>query len=213
MCQSEKQTEAPLGCRNCYNSAILPAATAPATCWSYYRKREAVSDEEPPSKTKKCTVSRDGRTILGSHTHGVAAMLVNDDPIGKRFIMSLDVQSALPGIQRVLLDKVNIINSCDLYKRNKERDSLIAPNCNRSCEHNSSWFWGRFSYLFQQSRRVYIQFAAPLYDMNGAIFTPEFIHSVTVHKHRNQWTCRKPPFIGLGYIFKKGNLSLIFSLE
>lgn len=47
-------------------------------------------------------------------THGVAAMLVNDDSIRKRFIVGLNVQSTFSVIQWVFLDKVNIINSCNL---------------------------------------------------------------------------------------------------
>lgn len=58
------------------------------------------------------TSDEDKDTILGSHTlarsralgcmwvtHAVAAVLVNDDPIRKRFIMGLNVQSTFPRIQ------------------------------------------------------------------------------------------------------------------
>jgi hypothetical protein len=53
------------------------------------------------------------------------------------------------------------------------------------------------SYLLQQPGRIYIQLAAPLDDMKSPILTLELAHSVTVHEHWNQRTCRKPPLIGL----------------
>lgn len=34
--------------------------------------------------------------------------------------------------------------------------------------------------------------------MNGPVLTPEFIHSVTVHKHRDQRARGEPPLVGLG---------------
>lgn len=91
-----------------------------------YRKRVTVSEEEPPSKTKNGTVSGDGHTTPGSHlparsrspgargTHGVAAVLIDDDPVRERFVVGLDVQSTLPRIQGVFLDKINVIDSCNL---------------------------------------------------------------------------------------------------
>lgn len=62
-----------------------------------------------PLKTKKCPAESDGRTALETRrrragrpspgTHAVAAVLVDDDPVGKRLIMGLNVQSAFPRIQ------------------------------------------------------------------------------------------------------------------
>lgn len=50
----------------------------------------------------------------GVTTHRVAAVLVDDDPVRKRLVVRLDVQSALSRIQGVFLDKINIIDSCNL---------------------------------------------------------------------------------------------------
>ena len=47
-------------------------------------------------------------------THRIAAVLMDDDPVRKRLIVGLDVQSAISRIQGVFLDKINVIDSCDL---------------------------------------------------------------------------------------------------
>lgn len=47
-------------------------------------------------------------------THRIAAVLVDDDPVRKRLIVGLNVQSAISRIQRVFLDKINVIYSCNL---------------------------------------------------------------------------------------------------
>lgn len=62
-------------------------------------------------------------------------------------------------------------------------------------------------YLLQESGRIYIQLAAPFYDVNGPVFAPEFIHSVAVHKHGDQGTRGEPPLIGLGIQFSKEELN------
>lgn len=50
----------------------------------------------------------------GVTTHRVAAVLMDDDPVRKRLVVRLDMQSALSRIQGVFLDKINIIDSCNL---------------------------------------------------------------------------------------------------
>jgi hypothetical protein len=47
-------------------------------------------------------------------THRVTAVFVDDDPVRKCLIVGLDVQSAISRIQGVFLDKINVIDSCDL---------------------------------------------------------------------------------------------------
>lgn len=50
----------------------------------------------------------------GVTTHRVTAVLMDDDPVRKRLVVRLDVQSAFSRIQGVFLDKINIIDSCNL---------------------------------------------------------------------------------------------------
>lgn len=52
--------------------------------------------------------------LLFLPTYRVAAVLVDDDPVRKCLIVGLDVQSAISRIQGVFLDKINVIDSCNL---------------------------------------------------------------------------------------------------
>lgn len=50
-------------------------------------------------------------------THCVGAVLVNDDSVREGFIVGFDMQSPFSPVQRVLLDKVDIVHSSNLGKR------------------------------------------------------------------------------------------------
>lgn len=61
----------------------------------------------------------------------------------------------------------------------------------------SDIFWQCEKYPFQQSRRIHINSASALYDMNGSVFTLALVDSVTVHKYRDEGTRWESSVIGL----------------
>lgn len=47
-------------------------------------------------------------------TYRIAACLVDDNPVGEGLIVGLNVQSPLLSVQRVFLDEVDIVYTCNL---------------------------------------------------------------------------------------------------
>lgn len=129
---------------------------------------------------------------MGAVTHRVTAVLINDDPVRESFIVGLYVQSSVSPVQGILLDKVNIIYSCNLREITRDWSGtpllwvdIIAKAISTS------------DYLFQQSWCIYIQFTTSFNDMYSSILTLEFIYSVTSYKHWDERTGREPFFICL----------------
>lgn len=52
---------------------------------------------------------------MGVHaTDRIAAGLMDDDPVGEGLIMGLNVKCPLLSVQRVFLDEVDIVHTCNL---------------------------------------------------------------------------------------------------
>lgn len=88
---------------------------------TYSQKQSASSFDCPTTTTlpsvchtKSPPVPASEPQLAGAVTHRIAAVLVDDNPVRKCLIVGLNVQSAISRIQGVFLDKINVIDSCDL---------------------------------------------------------------------------------------------------
>lgn len=58
---------------------------------------------------------------FNAHSHRVVAALSDDDPAGKCLVVDFNLERPVSAIERVLLDEVQVIDTCNL---NTEKNSL-----------------------------------------------------------------------------------------
>ncbi len=64
--------------------------------------------------THLCVISSIKRHMGAYATDRIAAGLMDDDPVGEGLIMGLNVKCPLLSVQRVFLDEVDIVHTCNL---------------------------------------------------------------------------------------------------
>lgn len=58
-------------------------------------------------------------------TDRIAAGLMDDDPVGEGLIMGLNVKSPLLSVQRVFLDEVDVVHTCNLKSKTHKHSHKI----------------------------------------------------------------------------------------
>lgn len=126
---------------------------------------------------------------------------MDDDPVRKGLVVRLDVKCPLLAVQCVLLDEVDVVHTCNLYKNTEllshksyyNRHTRITTSCQLSKLNTHT----REIYPFKQTWSINIQGTTALNLMGGAILVGLLVHHVTRHKHGDEVAGGEPALIGL----------------